>query len=139
MNESEQCKQTWPLISNSIHIHDIFIQQLMPNNMTASLDIAKFSFSLSNPEVDCRTVCGGRKFKRHFSKKDYPLLGEEDKESGDKNPLWLTSRSKDLLPKTMSLTVSEVRKWYMDPKTGKWRWPLNGADLVYPGIYLGDA
>ena len=21
---------------------------------------------------------------------------------------------------------------------GKWRWPVNGADLVYPGIYLGD-
>ena len=21
---------------------------------------------------------------------------------------------------------------------GKWRWPTNGADLVYPGIYLGD-
>ena len=21
---------------------------------------------------------------------------------------------------------------------GKWRWPVNGADLVTPGIYLGD-
>ena len=21
---------------------------------------------------------------------------------------------------------------------GKWRWPTNGADLVCPGIYLGD-
>ena len=21
---------------------------------------------------------------------------------------------------------------------GKWRWPVNGADLVFPGIYLGD-
>ena len=22
---------------------------------------------------------------------------------------------------------------------GRWHYPVNGADLVYPGVYLGDA
>ena len=33
----------------------------------------------------------------------------------------------------MSTSVNEVRNLCRDPQTGKWRRPLNGADLVYPG------
>lgn len=39
-----------------------------------------FSFSLSTPVLDSQPVCGGRKFQRSFSKKDYPLLGEDNDE-----------------------------------------------------------
>ena len=31
-----------------------------------------------DPLLDTNPVCGGRRFKRNFSKKDYPLLGEDD-------------------------------------------------------------
>ena len=51
----------------------------------------------------------------------------------------LSGRSRHLVPKALSVSVATVRSWYFDPKTGRWRWPVNGADLVYPGIYLGDA
>ena len=36
-----------------------------------------------------------------------------------------------------STTAKEMIDMCRDDR-GKWRWPINGADLVYPGIYLGD-
>ena len=36
-----------------------------------------------------------------------------------------------------STTAREMINLCRDER-GKWRWPVNGADLVYPGIYLGD-
>ena len=56
-----------------------------------------------------------------------------------RDPIVLSGRSRHLVPKALSVSVATVRSWYFDPKTGRWRWPVNGADLVYPGIYLGDA
>ena len=51
----------------------------------------------------------------------------------------LSGHSRERIPKNLSVSVPTVRNWFRDPKTGKWWWPINGADLVYPGIYLGDA
>ena len=86
-------------------------------------------------------LCGGRRFRRKFSKRDYPLLGTDDAEEAEesKKAIFLSARSKERLPKIMSTTVSAIRTLCFDPRTGKWRWPVNGADLVFPGIYLGDA
>ena len=28
---------------------------------------------------------------------------------------------------------------YISMYLGRWHYPVNGADLVYPGVYLGDA
>ncbi len=53
--------------------------------------------------------------------------------------IWLSVDSKQLLPASRSLSVREVRDWFRDPVSGRWRWPENGADQVYPGIFLGDA
>jgi hypothetical protein len=94
-----------------------------------------FDFELAS--LPAQPVCGGRRFKRHFNKRDFPILGEDDKV--DPNPIVLSGRSRSLVPKSLSLTVTQVRSWYFDPQTGKWRWPLNGADQVYPGIFLGDS
>jgi len=43
-----------------------------------------------------------------------------------------------LIPPRRSVSVREARQWLRDPLTGRWRWPTNGADEVYPGIFLGD-
>ena len=82
------------------------------------------------------TVCGGRQFGRKFSKKDYPVLGEE--ENQDSEPIFLSSLSKERLPKKLSTSVAAIRDLCYDPKTRKWHWPQNGADLVHPRIFLGD-
>ena len=39
-----------------------------------------FSFGLNTPVLETQPVCGGRRFARSFSKKDYPLLGEDDED-----------------------------------------------------------
>ena len=86
-------------------------------------------------------VCGGRRFGRKFNKRDYPLLGQdpdEDSEAAD-NAILISRLSRDRLPKKLSTSVTAIRDLCYDPKTGKWRWPTNGADLVFPNIYLGDA
>ena len=54
----------------------------------------------------------------------------------DRNVIVL--RSKERLPKRLSTTVSAIRDLCLDPKTKRWHWPQNGADLVFPHIYLGD-
>ena len=86
-------------------------------------------------------VCGGRRFGRKFNKRDYPLLGtdpNEEEEAADKAIL-ISRLSRDRLPKRLSTTVSAIRDLCYDPKTGKWKWPTNGADQILPNIYLGDA
>ena len=105
-----------------------------------SITLNKLYFSSESPEIleTASSVCGGRKFRRKFSKKDFPILGDVD-ETEEKEPIWLTKRSKDELQRKLSVSVLEVRSLYLDPDTGGWKWPINGADLVYPGIYLGDA
>jgi len=85
-------------------------------------------------------LCGGRQFGRKFNKKDYPLLGDPDEDANeDSKTIHLSSLSKERLPKKLSTSVSAIRDLCYDPKSGKWHWPKNGADLVQPGIYLGDA
>ena len=98
---------------------------------------------------ESQSVSGGRTFSRKFDKKYYPLLGDDDKE--EKNDIRLrgipsTEKQKTLSnanhlqmrQKCLSTSVLKMQDLCRDPKTGKWRWPINGADLVYPGIYLGD-
>ncbi|XP_059090927.1 dual specificity protein phosphatase 3-like [Tigriopus californicus] len=101
-------------------------------------DIQTLAFSLDTPESAFQPVCGGRRFKRAFSKADFPLLGDEDSKGTPKEHICLTGRSRQLIPKNLSVSVQTVRSWYMDPKTGRWHWPVNGADEVYPGLFLGD-
>ena len=81
-------------------------------------------------------LCGGRFFKRKFNKKDFPILGESEEDFDPEKVIVL--RSKDRLPKKLSVSVAAVRELCLDPKTKRWHWPFNGADIVYPNIYLGD-
>jgi len=87
------------------------------------------------------SLCGGRQFGRRFNKKDYPLLGdsEDDARHDDSKTIHLSPLGRERLPKKLSTSVSAIRDLCYDPKTGKWHWPKNGADLVHPHIYLGDA
>ena len=87
-------------------------------------------------------VCGGRRFGRKFNKRDYPLLGDDPQEDAEKadQAILISRLSRDRLPKKLSTSVAAIRDLCYDPATpGKWRWPTNGADLVFPHIYLGDA
>ena len=94
-----------------------------------------------------QSVGGCRTFRRKFDKKYYPLLGDDDEEkelihlrgfaSSDRTSEMNISKSKRSY-KGLSTTASKMQDLCRDPNTGKWRWPINGADLVYPGIYLGD-
>ena len=107
---------------------------------SSPVEINLFAFGLNNGfEPEATSVCGGRRFKRVFSKKDFPLLGQDEDGEREKEYISLSARSKALIPKSLSVSVKSVRDRYRDPETGKWRWPQNGADLVYPGIFLGDA
>ena len=84
-------------------------------------------------------VCGGRRFGRKFSKRDYPLLGDEDEAAVSEDKVIVISRlAKERLPKKLSTTVAAIRELCLDPDSGKWRWPQNGADMVYSNIYLSD-
>ncbi len=51
-----------------------------------SLSVQKFSFELSKPDPweTSTPLCGGRRFKRAFSKRDFPLLGQADEDDQDK-------------------------------------------------------
>ena len=85
------------------------------------------------------TLCGGRQYSRKFSKKDYPILGDPDEiEENDSEVIVLSQRSKERLPKKLSTSVRDIIDLCLDPKTKRWHWPKNGADLVFPQIYLGD-
>lgn len=92
---------------------------------------------------------GGRSFTRKFDKKYYPLLGDDEEEEkvnirfrgipSDKKQKHLASTNHlQTDKKFLSTTVTKMQDLCRDPKTGRWKWPINGADLVYPGIYLGD-
>ena len=85
------------------------------------------------------SVCGGRQFGRKFSKKDFPLLGDDNEEDSSDTAIVLSRLAKERMPKKLSMSVTAVRDLCRDPHTGKWQWPQNGADLVHPKIYLGDA
>ena len=108
-----------------------------------SIDVNLFSFALQSSSSGCddlaQSVCGGRRFRRVFSKRDFPILGEDEDEQRRKEHICLSARSRDLIPKNLSVSVRQARDRLRDPETGKWRWPTNGADLVSPGVYLGDA
>nr|ACO12153.1 Dual specificity protein phosphatase 3 [Lepeophtheirus salmonis] len=84
-------------------------------------------------------VCGGRRFKRPFSKKDFPLLGDDGEEEDPMKCIFLSSLARKEYSGGKSTSVLKMRDLLRDPITGRWRWPVNGADQVYPGIYLGDA
>ena len=98
---------------------------------------------------EAQSVGGGRKFSRKFDKKSYPILGDDTKEKEVIHLRGISSieTGSSLMPdskrrrnyeKCLSTTVSEMIDLCRDPKTGRWRWPVNGVDLVYPNIYLGD-
>ena len=97
---------------------------------------------------DVQSVSGGRTFSRKFDKRYYPLLGDDDEEkqvirlrgisslgAGSKI---VNSKHPRNYDKCLSTTVPKMQDLCRDPTTGRWRWPINGVDLVYPGIYLGD-
>ena len=104
--------------------------------------------SIENSACDFRSLCGGRKFTRKFDKKYYPLLGDDDEEEKEQIRLRGISsmmksqdpsfESQPSIKKCHSTTFTKLQDLCRDPNTGRWRWPVNGADLVYPGIYLGD-
>ena len=71
-------------------------------------------------------------FRRQFDKTRYPLLGNDEEE-----PVLNTKSYKSAVGVTHSTSVSAMRDLCRNEK-GKWHWPVNGADLVFPGIYLGD-
>ena len=98
---------------------------------------------------EASSVSGGRTFSRKFDKKYYPLLGDDDEEEKDTIRLRGISATEKqnglsntthlhIRKKCLSTSVSKMIDLCRDPKTGKWKWPINDADLVYPGIYLGD-
>ena len=97
---------------------------------------------------DIQSICIGRRFARKFDKKYYPLLGDDDTEKEIIHLRGISSiRSGSQIfhskhgrnsKHCLSTTVTKIQDLCRDPKTGRWRWPSNGADLVYPGIYLGD-
>ena len=97
---------------------------------------------------EIQSVSGGRRFARKFDKKYYPLLGDEDDKKemihlrgissmGIESQIHNSTHRRNY-KQCLSTTVTEMQDLCRDPKTGRWRWPINGADLVYPGIYLGD-
>ena len=56
---------------------------------------------------------------------------EEAVEAGEARPAYYKARlSHSASPRDLIDLCRDER--------GKWRWPTSGADLVYPGIYLGD-
>lgn len=95
-----------------------------------------FALEETANELCATSVCGGRRFGRKFNKRDFPLLGNDEEDSSAKAIL-LSRMSRERMPKKLSTTVTAIQDRYRNAK-GKWFWPTNGADLVYPNIYLGD-
>ena len=66
-------------------------------------------------------------FRREFDKTHYPLLGDDDDQKSYRSSHGCHH----------STTVPAMVELLKNVK-GKWRYPVNGADMVFPGIYLGD-
>ena len=71
-------------------------------------------------------------FSRQFDKTHYPMLGNEQDE-----PVINTKTYRSAQGMAHSTTVPAMIDLLRNEK-GKWQWPVNGADMVFPGIYLGD-
>ena len=71
-------------------------------------------------------------FRRQFDKTRYPLLGQEEDE-----PLFNNKSYKSSVGVAHSTSVSTMIDLCRNEK-GRWHYPVNGADIVFPGIYLGD-
>ena len=116
-------------------------------SVEVNLEVTRTQFTMSHSEFlmgggleadMAGAVCGGRRFGRKFRKRDYPILGEDDEVSEDDKTIAIGRLAKERLPKKLSTTVAAIRDLCLDPKTGKWHWPQNGADMVYTNLYLGD-
>lgn len=108
--------------------------------MSGGLDLDLMNLSIRQHVADKQAeewqpVCGGIRFKRKFDKRSFPLLG--DKEDDDE-PLIRTRSHVAMAGPRLSVPVATVYRMFLNEK-GRWHWPANGADLVYPGIFLGDA
>ena len=83
------------------------------------------------------SIIMARSFKRRFDKRHYPLLGEDlDTPVNQDDMVHLRGRKHAAKP--LSVSVQRIYDLLVDPVTGKWKWPVNDADEVYPGILLGD-
>ena len=51
-----------------------------------SVSIERFACSVDDPcaVVAFAPVCGGRRFRRHFNKRDFPVLGDDYEDSIDR-------------------------------------------------------
>ena len=70
--------------------------------MPPAVEVDVFRFEIDSPTAASASqpVCGGRRFKRRFTKRDFPLLGDDDgDETGERNAIVLSGRSRHLVPK----------------------------------------
>ena len=73
-------------------------------------------------------------FRRKFDKTHYPMLGNGQEED---EPVINTKAYRSSHGVGQSTTVPAMIDLLRNEK-GKWHYPVNGADIVFPGIYLGD-
>ena len=73
-------------------------------------------------------------FRRQFDKTHYPMLGNGQ---DDAEPVINTKAYRSSHGMAHSTTVPAMIDLLRNEK-GKWQYPVNGADMVFPGIYLGD-
>ena len=74
-------------------------------------------------------------FRREFDKTHYPILGKNNQEEED--PVMNSTVYRSLRVTNHSVTVPAMIDLLRNEK-GKWYYPVNGADSVFPGIFLGD-
>ena len=80
---------------------------------SALVDVQTFSTILSDPAAlelaDAAPVCGGRRFHRVFSKRDFPVLGEEDGADEDETrQVWLSKHSRYPRNYSRMLVLTEI-------------------------------
>ena len=70
-------------------------------------------------------------FRREFDKTHYPILGHDHHHQDDSQTYRSShgAHHSTTVPAMIDLLKNEKGKWY---------YPVNGADMVFPGIYLGD-
>ena len=58
----------------------VFLQSVM------SVSIERFACTIDDPcaAASFAPVCGGRRFRRHFNKRDFPVLGEDYEDAIDR-------------------------------------------------------